>query len=233
VDALTQNKEEFFEHLNEEISKIGTSREIIIMGDMNSRVGKKDQDKIVGRYGEDTINDNGNRLINICNQNNLRIMNGFFQHRDIHKYTWSQHTKNLRSIIDYVITKQNKRIKIQETRACRGATCGSDHHLVKAKILFPSRNVKTENIDSKDEIDTKPKGYNLDSLQYESTRILYQNRLNEKLKRNSFFGNTDELYNHIKEKYTRSSLRSPGPQRHKQKSKAILVGPGHRKRYRR
>jgi hypothetical protein len=84
-DALTQNKEEFFEHLNEEISKIGTSRKIIILGDMNSRVGKKDQDKIVGRYGEDTINDNGNRLINICNQNNLRIMNWFFQHRDIHK----------------------------------------------------------------------------------------------------------------------------------------------------
>jgi hypothetical protein len=209
-DALTQNKEEFFEHLNEEISKIGTSREIIIMGDMNSRVGKKDQDKIVGRYGEDTINDNGNRLINICNQNNLRIMNGFFQHRDIHKYTWSQHTKNLRSIIDYVITKQNKRIKIQDTRACRGATCGSDHHLVKAKILFPSRNVKTENIDSKDEIDTKPKGYNLDSLQHESTRILYQNRLDEKLKRNSFFGNTDELYNHIKESIQEAALEALG-----------------------
>jgi hypothetical protein len=82
-DALTQNKEEFFEQLNEEISKIGTSREIIIMGDMNNRVGKKDQNKIVGRYGEDTINDN--RLINICNQNNLRIINEFFQHQDIHK----------------------------------------------------------------------------------------------------------------------------------------------------
>lgn len=106
---------------------------------MNSKEGKKDQDKIVGRYGEDTLNDKGSRLINICNQNNLRIMNEFFQHRDIHKYIWTQHTRNLRSIIDYVITKQNKRIKIQDTRACRGATCGSDHHLVKAIILFPNR----------------------------------------------------------------------------------------------
>jgi hypothetical protein len=101
-------------------------------------------------------------------------------------------------------------IRIQDTRACRGATCGSDHHLVKAKILFPSRNVKTENIDSKDEIDTKPKGYNLDSLQHESTRILYQNKLNEKLKRNSFFGNTDELYNHIKESIQEAPLEALG-----------------------
>ncbi|XP_030747147.1 craniofacial development protein 2-like [Sitophilus oryzae] len=82
-DTLVKDKEEFFEQLSYEISKIGQSREIILTGDLNSRIGKKLHDKIVGQFREATLNDNGNRLINICDQNNLRILNGFFQHRDI------------------------------------------------------------------------------------------------------------------------------------------------------
>lgn len=51
--------------------------------------GKNNKSQIVGPYGEDTRNDNGNRLITTCEQNNLKIMNGYYQHRDCkntHKY---------------------------------------------------------------------------------------------------------------------------------------------------
>lgn len=52
-DALVSKKDEFFEHLHREISSIGRSREIIILGDLNGRTGAKTGDKAVGRYGED------------------------------------------------------------------------------------------------------------------------------------------------------------------------------------
>lgn len=38
-NALVNNKSEFFEKLNDEILKIGTTREILLLGDFNSRVG--------------------------------------------------------------------------------------------------------------------------------------------------------------------------------------------------
>jgi hypothetical protein len=44
--------------------------------------------------------------------------------------------KNLKTIIDYIITKQNLKLKIQDVRAYRGPNCGTDHKLVAAKILF-------------------------------------------------------------------------------------------------
>lgn len=42
-DALVSDKEVFFNKLNETIKKIGRSREVIILGDFNSRTGKTAQ----------------------------------------------------------------------------------------------------------------------------------------------------------------------------------------------
>ncbi|XP_043485867.1 craniofacial development protein 2-like [Polistes fuscatus] len=136
-DALVANKDEFYEQLNDEIVKVGNTREIILLGDLNGRTGNKKQDDVVGRYGEEMLNDNGTKIINMCKQNNLRIMSGFFQHRCIHKYTRTQPTMNQESIIDYLLIKQRSRMKINDVRVYRGATCDSDYHLLKAKILFP------------------------------------------------------------------------------------------------
>jgi len=61
-------------------------------------------------------------------QNRMKIWNGFFNHKNIHKYTWEQHTKNLKTIIDYIITKQDLKLKIQDVRAYRGPNCGTDHN---------------------------------------------------------------------------------------------------------
>ncbi len=58
----------------------------------------------MGQYGEETRNGNGKRL-NICEEYEMKINNPFFQHNDIHKYTWFQRTKTLKSIIDFGTSK--------------------------------------------------------------------------------------------------------------------------------
>lgn len=77
------------------------------MGDMNGRTGQRSNCQVVGKYGEDALNENGERLINTCSQYNLRIMNGFFQHKAIYKFTWHQETKGLKSIIDYILLRRD------------------------------------------------------------------------------------------------------------------------------
>lgn len=59
----------------------------------------------------------------------LKVWNGFFNHRDIHKCTWEHQTRNLKAIIDYIITKQNLSLKIQDVRVFRWPNCGTDHKL--------------------------------------------------------------------------------------------------------
>ena len=139
----------------------------------------------MGPYGEEAINDNGDRLIDICEQNSLKILNGYFQQKRICQYTWHQDTQELRSIIDYIIARQTSGLKFQDVRMFRGMTVGSDHYLVSAKILFlygeNNANESKENItDYAVKLSQSPL-YNTDSLRDESTSFLYKKRLDEKL----------------------------------------------------
>jgi hypothetical protein len=42
---------------------------------------------VLGPFGEEVINDNGEKLIDICEQNSLRLLNRYFKHNRIHNYT--------------------------------------------------------------------------------------------------------------------------------------------------
>ena len=60
-DTGVTAREEFFDNLNEEIVKFANGRQLILMGDMNGRTGRKTGDTVVGNFGEDMVSDNGER----------------------------------------------------------------------------------------------------------------------------------------------------------------------------
>ncbi|KAK4873279.1 hypothetical protein RN001_015308 [Aquatica leii] len=86
-NASDAEKTDFFNSLTNLLDQVGSRKELYLLGDFNGRVGKPDAGKAVGRYGEDSTNDNGERLISMSEQYDLKIWNGFFQHKEIHKYT--------------------------------------------------------------------------------------------------------------------------------------------------
>ncbi|XP_072401086.1 uncharacterized protein [Diabrotica undecimpunctata] len=88
-DARLEEKTKYYEVLDETISQTGQTRETIILGDLNARTDRKINDKTIGPYGENNTNDNGSNLIEMCKYNSLRIMNGYFKHKEIHTYTWT------------------------------------------------------------------------------------------------------------------------------------------------
>lgn len=118
-DSDLNTKKDFFDKLSEELNKTKTKQEVLILGDMKGRVGKSLDSKVIGRHGEDVVNDNGSRWIELCDQQELKILNGFFQHRDINKYTWTRKSKNLKSILEYIITKQKSSIRSLDLKVCR------------------------------------------------------------------------------------------------------------------
>ena len=67
-DNWAKVKDELFAKLNEEKVKSGSGRQLILMGDMNGRTGRKTGETVVGNFGEDRVNSNGERLIQLCTQ---------------------------------------------------------------------------------------------------------------------------------------------------------------------
>lgn len=197
-DSNQAIKDDFEALVIEVLSSIGNNAEIILLGDFNGRTGYKINDLVVGKYGEEIINDNGNRLIGICESLSLRILNGFFPHKDIHKYTWNQPTKKLKSVIDYIILRQNTSIKVYDVRVYRGAECGSDHFLLRADFIFPY--LRTKNgIQKKEEsfIKDKQENYKIELLKDESVSFLYKLRLSQKIQLGRT-GTVNERYEWLK-----------------------------------
>jgi hypothetical protein len=76
-------------------------------------------------------------MIDFCTFNNLKIINIFFKHKKIHKFTWEARGHKL--IIDYFITNMKTSRVIQDIRVYKSNETDSDHYLLCAKVNFPPR----------------------------------------------------------------------------------------------
>ena len=104
---------------------------------MNARVGNNRVANIVGTTGEATLNSNGRKLIDFCTFNNLKIINTFFKHKEIHKFTWE--ARGHKSITEYFITNMKISKVIQDIRVYSSNGIDSDHYLICTKVNFPPR----------------------------------------------------------------------------------------------
>ena len=102
---------------------------------MNARVGYNRVADILGTNGEATLNSNGIKLLDFCIFNNLKKMDTFFKHKEIHIFTWE--AIGHKSIIDYFTTNIKTSMAIQDVRVYRGNEIDSDHYLLCSKVNFP------------------------------------------------------------------------------------------------
>ena len=73
MDAEEDDKDQFYDQLLSVPEKVNKHDLLLITGDMNSKVGSSNQDseRVMGKHGTGTINSNGERLIELCEMNNL------------------------------------------------------------------------------------------------------------------------------------------------------------------
>ena len=104
------------------------------MGDLNAKVGNVKDSKIIGNYGLGKQNERGWRLIEFCNENNMVIMNAWFQ-QPLHRlYAWKSPGDISRSQIDYIMINQRFKNCVKQARTYPGADINSDYNLVTFQV---------------------------------------------------------------------------------------------------
>ena len=98
----------------------------------------------MGKHGCGVMNDNGERLVDFCLNNNYVIGGTIFAHRDIHKLTWKSPDGRTSNQIDHIIINGKWRRSLQDVSVCRGADIYSDHYLVTARIKLMLHKVVPE-----------------------------------------------------------------------------------------
>ena len=107
-----------------------------MLGDFNARVGKREEEStyVIGKFGEERLNNNRIRLIDYCILNDLIVTNTFYEHKEIHMYSRQGSDAADKSLIDYILVERKNRKSIIDVRARRGPEIYSDHFLIETKI---------------------------------------------------------------------------------------------------
>ena len=105
--------------------------------------GKMQQEqRVMGKHGVGDLTNNGERVINLCEENKLIIAGTIFMHRNIHKLTWTSPDGQTQSQIDHIIINSKWRGSLQDVQVMRNADVESDHNLLVAKMALKLRNAK-------------------------------------------------------------------------------------------
>ena len=106
------------------------------MGDFNAKIGSDNigYEEVMGRHGLGAMNDNGERLADLCALNKLVLGGSVFPHRRIHKVTWLSPAQSTENQINHFHISKKFRRSLRDVRVKRGADVASNHHLVIANL---------------------------------------------------------------------------------------------------
>ena len=130
--SATSEYQAFVDDVNDVLPRESPTESTVLMGNFNTHVGT-DTDTwkgVIGKHGVTALNENGRYLLQLCCSNGLRIMNTFFQHREVHKYTWYRLSMDQKSLIDFCIVSSDLFSDELDVRVKRGAELSIGHHLV-------------------------------------------------------------------------------------------------------
>lgn len=180
-----EDRDLFYDDLQNTLNKIPKADEIMILGDLNARIGNEILEGIKNRFNEETLNNSGEQLIQFCAHNELRINNTFYPHKPQHKYTF-ENTRMQKSVIDYIITNRNIHpSKILDVRTLSSANTGTNHSLVLSKVRCCVQRGR------KDKHAATVEKLNIESISEDSTKHLYQQRLMKKITENKIVEKDD------------------------------------------
>ena len=156
--APPREKDKFWNDISDTISQVPGKEHLVVMMDANARTGKRGEgggeknSKVIGEYGQDVLNNNGERLLTFAEEQRLAVLNTFFRtpKRGISYTFQSSNAGKGRYRLDYILTRQTDR-KLVRNISVRRPPPGkreSDHNLVYGQIRLrgrfaPNRRMRT------------------------------------------------------------------------------------------
>ena len=75
----------------------------------------------------------------LCTEFDLIVTNNMFKQKYAHKTTWTHRRSRHGHMIDFIITRCRDKMDICSTRTMRGANCGTDHQMLRSRVILSIR----------------------------------------------------------------------------------------------
>ena len=123
--ATAEAKDAFYEELEAKIREIPQKEDLFLLGDFNARVGSDHNSwpRCIGHFGVGKLNENGQRLLELCTFHGLCITNTFFSTKPQHRVSWRHPRSKHWHQLDFVITRRSLLNHVLITRTYHSADC--------------------------------------------------------------------------------------------------------------
>lgn len=132
-----EEKEQFYEQLGDCLDDARNDK-IIVLGDLNARVGRdwSSWPSVIGKHGVGNMNSNGLMLLEFCSRYQLSVMGTMFQMKNSLKTTWQHPRSKHLHQIDHVLADPRAKQYINVTKIDPAADCFTDHKLLITNCSF-------------------------------------------------------------------------------------------------
>ncbi|CAE1168771.1 unnamed protein product [Acanthosepion pharaonis] len=117
--ATPDTKDEFYEKLAITISHIRRKEQLVLLS---------------ARFGVGKVNDNGQRLLELCTYHNFCMANYFFGTKPQHKVSWRHPRSKHWHRLDLILVRRATNKHVHHPRSYHSADCDTDHSFVCYKI---------------------------------------------------------------------------------------------------
>lgn len=159
----TEDIDKFY-YTIEQAMDYATSKNIILLGDFNAKIGKRQkfEDQIMGKFSYGHRSPHGQKLTDFALENNFKIVNTMYKRKPHKKWTWRSPNGKLYNEIDFILI--NKSLNVKSFDIINNLNFNSDHRMVRCKLSI--NNIKRRRT-------IKPTNYtrNVPALTEEETRI--------------------------------------------------------------
>ena len=141
-----ENKDTSYSQLKGTLRNILSTDKLLLIADFNARIGRE-HDKwpsALDKYGIGKCNSNRELLMALCTEFDLIVTNTMLRQKHSHKTTWTHPRSRHGHMINFIITRCRDKMAICSTRTMRGANSGTDHHMLRSRIIFSIRKTQSE-----------------------------------------------------------------------------------------
>ena len=153
--STAEAKDKFYDDLSAAIRRIPDRELLIVAGDFSTRVGVDHNSwpTCLGQFGIGKMNENGQRLLELCCHHGLCVSNTFFNTKPQHRVSWRHPRSKHWHQLDLILTRRVDLSSIKKTRSYQSADCDTDHSLVCSKVKLRAKSLHRTRKEGRPRID--------------------------------------------------------------------------------
>ena len=108
----------------------------------------------MGQFGTGRLNENGQRLLELCCHHGLCVTNTFFNTKPQHRVSWKHPRSKPWHQLDLILTRRPGLPNVRLTRSYQSTDCDTDHSLVCCKVKLRATKLHRTRQQGRPRIDT-------------------------------------------------------------------------------